>query len=118
MRSLLHKLLVASLLTIALDGCSMIAPGPPIHINGTSSLSWSDLREIERLLPALGVRVAITEITTHGPDRADVYCEACPAMDLTTGDGGSGVEFTVVRRAGHWIAVSRPTKSGRVILCA
>ena len=118
MRTLLHKLLVAFLLITALGGCSMIAPGPPIHINGTSSLSWSDLREIERLLPALGVRVAITEITTHGPDRADVYCETRPAMDLTTGDGGSGVEFTVVRRAGRWVATGPPRKSGRVILCA
>jgi hypothetical protein len=87
-------------------------------MNGSFGLSWSDLREIDRLLPALGITVPVTEITTESPDRAVVYCETRAAMDPTTGDAGSGIEFTVVRRAGHWVAIDRPHKAGRVIFCA
>ena len=96
----------------------MLGPDPSIEVSGSYPLHESDVREIARLLPALGVEHGITSIYMEGPDRAKVYCETRHAMDLETRDGGEGLEFTVVRKNGRWGAIGRPEKTGRVILCA
>src|SRR5438874_1053122 len=119
MRTVLYKIVSCCLLSFVVVGCSTLGPDPSIHINGDPTPSWSDVREIERLLPALHIGHGITEITMHGPDRADIYCETRHAIfDGTSTDGGDGIEFTVLRRDGHWIPTGRPRKSGRVIICA
>jgi hypothetical protein len=119
MSAILRAIVACLTLSLAFSGCSMLGPDPSIHVNGNPSPSWNDVREIERLLPALHIGHGITEITMHGPDRADIYCETRQAvLDPSSRDGGDGIEFTVVRRNGHWVAVGPPRKSGRVILCA
>jgi hypothetical protein len=97
----------------------MLGPDPSIHMNGDYGLTWMDIREIERLLSSLGIRCAITEITMGRDGRADIYCETRHApFNPPSLDGGDGIEVTVVRRDGHWVAVGPPRKSGRVIVCA
>lgn len=119
MRATLRGILTCCLLSTAFVGCSTLGPDPSIHINGDSSLTWSDVREMERVLASLGIRYAITEITMGDHDRAEVYCETRHAVfNPPSRDGGDGIEVTLVRRGGHWVAVGPPRKSGRVILCA
>jgi hypothetical protein len=118
-RTALRHIVSCCLLIFTVVGCSTLGPDPSIHVNGKPSPTWNDVREIERLLPALGIGHAITEITMDGPDRADIYCETRhPSFGGASTEGGNGIEFTVVRRGGHWVPKGRPWKSGRVILGA
>jgi hypothetical protein len=124
MHERIRNILVAFVFSIAFVGCSTLAPDPSIHINGDSSLTWSDAREIDLLRPSLGIKQPITEITAKGPDRAEIYCEIRPPAIVGWGtssvstEPGEGLEFTVVRRGGHWVVLGRPRKSGRIIACA
>jgi hypothetical protein len=113
MHALLRNILVYFTLAIAFVGCSTLAPESSIHINGDPIVSWNDVREIERLLPSLGIKYPITEITPKGPDRAEIVCTIRPSYE---GNPTEEVEsFTVVRRGGHWIAVGRPRKLRLVV---
>ena len=100
---------------------STLAPDSSIDIVGYSTLTWSDIREIERLSRSLNVKQRITLITPNGPDRAEIYCETRPPSISGWGTSspkeelGDGIEFTVVRRAGHWVASGRLRKSHRGI---
>ena len=100
---------------------STLAPDSSIYIAGFSTLTWSDIRAIERLARSLGVKQLITVITPNGPDRAEIYCETRPPSISGWGTSspkeelGDGIAFTVVRKAGHWVALGRLRKSHRGI---
>jgi len=110
----LRNVLAYLLLAIAFAGCSILAPESSIHINGDPIVSWNDVREIERLLPSLGIKYPITEITPEGPDCAKIICTIRPPSGdpYTPSDE---IEFTVVRKDGHWIVSGRPQRISRVI---
>src|SRR6185369_10030558 len=111
----LRNVLACSLLTIALGGCWTLAPESSIHINGDPIVTWNDVREIERLLPSLGIKHPITEITPQGPGRAIIVCEIRPPSAEPYAPSEE-IEFTVVRKDGHWVVSGRPHKISRVIL--
>src|SRR5947209_5562293 len=112
MRAMFRQISACCLVSVLFVGCSTFGPEPSIPINGEPSLSWSEVHEIQGLLPSLGIKHGITEITMHGPDRANVYCQTRPPPypPIST-DGGDGIEFTIVRRNSHWVAVGPPRRS-------
>ena len=72
-------------------------------------LTWRDVREIERLLPALKIDHPIHRIVMEGSDRATVACLIRPlSFDRIDHEV---VFFTVVRRNGHWIPIGKPSKA-------
>jgi hypothetical protein len=114
MVALLRNIPACLLLAIAFVGCSTLAPESSIHINSDPIVSWNDVREIERLLPSLGIKYPITEITPKGPDRFIIICTIRPPYGdpYTPSDE---IEFTVVRKDGHWVVAGRPQRISRVI---
>ena len=96
-----------SILAVTLSACGTLHVAADVQVDGNYPLSFSDVREIERLLPKLGVSRPISRIYMEGPDRANVSC------DLRTPPGRDYAEesigFTVVRRHGRWIPVDKPT---------
>jgi hypothetical protein len=94
-------------LSAALLGCSTLGPDPSIHVDGDSSLTWNDVREIERLLPVLGISRPIDGISMEGPDRAKVRCLVRP---LSLEHENEAITFTVVRRNGRWVPVDKPSR--------
>src|ERR1700730_19392885 len=106
MKAPFGQILACLMLAVTVVGCSTMFPGPPVHVDGYANPSANDLREIGRLLPGLGIRVPITSSTMSDSDHATVYCKSEYRSDQ--------VEFTVVRRAGHWVATTRPKKSDRI----
>ncbi len=94
-------------LSAALFGCSTLGPDPSIHVDGDSKLSWNDVREIERLLPVLGVSRPIDGISMQGPDRAEVRCLVRP---LSFEHENEAITFTVVRRNGRWVPLGKPSR--------
>ncbi len=113
---MLYQIGACCLVGVVFLGCSTFGPESSIPINGERSLSWSEVHEIQGLLPSLGIKHGITEITLRGADRAVVYCQTRPPPYPISTDGGDGIEFTVVCRQGHWIAVGPPRKSERVVV--
>lgn len=107
MKTPLSQIFACITLAVTVVGCSTMFPGPPVHFDGYGTLSAQDLREIGHLLPRLGIHVPITSITVHDSDHAVVYCK----REFESEE----VEFTVVRRAGHWVVVDRPHKVNRII---
>jgi hypothetical protein len=92
----------------ALVGCSTLAPDVWVTNGEKYPISWSDVREIERLLPALGIGRPINRIDMEGPDRATVSCLTRP-LDIERADNEI-VSFTVMRRNGRWVAIDKPVK--------
>ncbi len=94
-------------IAFALTGCGTLTLQPDVPVSGNYPLSWSDVREIERLLPGLRIDRPISRIYMGGPNRASVDC------DLRTPPGSDvpeeSVGFTVVRRRGRWIPVDKPS---------
>ena len=88
-------------------GCSTLGPDPSIHVDGKFKLTWNDVREIERLLPVLGVSRPIDGISMEGPDRAEVRCLVRP---LSLENDNEAITFTVVRRNGRWVPVDKPSR--------
>ena len=106
MRAVAAKTSIA--LILALTGCSTLAPD--VQITGAEKypISRHDVREIERLVPMLGIRRPIDRIDMEGPDRATVWCLTRPVDFERTQD--ATVSFTVVRKNGRWIAVDKPVR--------
>ena len=106
MRRTLHLKVWASIVAFASLGCSMLQPEVPVH--GEYRLNWSDLREIERLLPVLGIHGPVDHVYMETADRASVAVQFRP-IDSSRSDNEVLV-FTAIRRAGHWVAIDRPRK--------
>ena len=101
----------AALLGIAwaLVGCTTLAPDVHVVDRDKYPLTWREVREIERLLPALGIRRPIHSITMEGPNRASVDCLTRPlTLDRNNNEA---VYFKVVRRNGRWVPVGKPEKA-------
>jgi hypothetical protein len=101
------------LIGLALAGCSMLAPDPSISVTGDHPMSWDDVREIERLLPALGIHRPIYAIRMQGADRAEVSCAVSPSLSSGAAADTFRREgivtfpadvFTAFRRNSHWYA--------------
>ena len=101
------RVFTLSCLAVAFVGCSTLGPDPSIRIEGKSSLSWSDVREIERLLPLLGISRPIDGIYMEAPNRASVRCLLAP---LSFDGDNEAITFTVERRNGRWVPVDRPSR--------
>jgi hypothetical protein len=102
----------ASLVTFAFTACSTLKVAADVDVDGKYPLSFSDVREIERLLPGLGVSRPISRIYMDGPDRASVSCD----LRIPPGEflPEETISFTVVRRQGRWIPVDKPSV-GRIM---
>ena len=102
-----------SVIAFALGACGTLQVAEDVQGDGKHALSFSDVREIERLLPTLGIRRPISQIYMEGPDRAAVSC------NLRTRPGAldpeEAIGFTVVRRHGRWIPVNKPSV-GRLVI--
>lgn len=88
--------LLSSLLIVACSGCGTLLPDS--SISADPSISWSDLREIERLLPVVGVRYPISGITRVRADEYSVTCDGRHFSEWTY----ETFSFTVFRRDGRW----------------
>ena len=96
-----------TLITLAFAACGTLAVGSNVDVQGKYPLSYSDVREIEGLLPPLRVGRPISRIYMDGPDRARVWCDLrIPPGELLPNES---IGFTVVRRHGRWIAVDKPS---------
>ena len=93
-----------------LVACSTLATDPATIVSGELPLSWSDVRDVERQLPALGIRLPIYAISIEAVDRAEISCalpmsaeerERFARREIVT---LPAVVFTVRRRNGHWFA--------------
>ena len=107
MRAALQRSLLSSVAALAVVGCAALKP--EVLVQGEYRLSWSDLRDIERLLPDLGIARPIDHIYMEGSDRASVACEVRP-IDRKRTDN-EVVVFTAVRRNGRWMAIDQPRRS-------
>ena len=103
----------AHLVGLALAGCSMLAPDPSISVSGDHPMNWSDVREIERQLPALGIHRPIYAVRMQGADRAEISCAMLPfpsygeAAETLRREGivtFPADVFTAIRRNSHWYA--------------
>jgi len=87
-----------TLLAIGLSGCGTLLPDSSISVNG--SVSWSDVRDIERLLPIVGIDRPISSIS-H-PD-AETYFVDCRGRDFNEFQYET-ISFTAYHRNGCWSA--------------
>ena len=98
MQRAISSSLLPSLLIIVCSGCGTLRPDSSVSVD--PSISWSDLREIERLLPVVGVRHPISGITRLGPDKYSVSCDGRRFTEWTY----EVIWFTVFRKDGRWFA--------------
>lgn len=105
----ISSILFSSLLSIVFTGCGTLLPDS--SVSADPSISWSDLREIERLLPVVGVRHPITGITRSGPDKYLVECRGRQFTEWTY----EVIWFNVFRRDGRWFADKSSIKRGEGI---
>ena len=82
--------------TLAFVSCGTLQPD--VHVSGNYPVSWSDVREIERLLPLAHIHEPIDEIQRFTPDEVRVFC--APAAPRP---GRQGNYFVAHRRHGQWI---------------
>ena len=114
-RAMVTTLVLLPVIIGAFVGCSTLKPDVHVNDGDRYPLTWNDVREIERLLPLLGISRPIEQISMEGPDRATVRCLMRP-LDIERNDN-EAIEFTVVRRNSRWVAIGKPSK-GRVIFTA
>jgi hypothetical protein len=98
----ISSILFSSLLSIVCAACGTLLPDS--SVSADPSISWSDLREIERLLPMVGVRHPISGITRMRPDKYSVTCDGRHLSEWTY----ERFSFTVFRRDGRWFADKSP----------
>ena len=111
------RALIVMCSSFALFSCGTLKPD--VDVFGDHPMSWSNVREIEAQLPALGIRLPLYAIRMQGADRAEVSCAFSPfplqgaAADQWNREGKvdfDAVVFTAVRRDGHWYAVRSSVK--------
>ena len=81
---------------VACASCSTLQPD--VHTSGAVPVSWSDVREIERLLPVAHIQEPIDEIQRPTPDEIRVFC--APRRPQP---GRHGWVFRAHRRNGQWV---------------
>ena len=107
----ISTILFSSLVGIVFTGCGTLLPDS--SVSADPSISWSDLREIERLLPIVGVRHPISGIARWGPDKYSVTCHGHHLNEWTY----EQFSFIVYHRHGRWIADKSSVKKdlGRIV---
>jgi hypothetical protein len=97
----MHRAFCTSLfsgsLMAALVSCGTLKPD--VNVYGDHPVSWSDVREIERLLPAANIRHSIYDIHMESADRATV---SCGPINPREHNPGQMIDFTIFRRHGRW----------------
>ena len=81
--------------TVFLTSCSTLQPD--VQTSGNYPVSWSDVREIERLLPIARTQHPIREIQRFTPDEVTVL-----VAPLSPRPGRHGYSFIALRRHGRW----------------
>jgi hypothetical protein len=104
MRRAFSSILLSS--SIVFTGCGTLLPES--SVSADPSISENDVREIERLLPVVGVRHPITGITRQGPNTYSVTCDGRHFSEWTH----ECFFFTVYRRHGRWIADKSSVTTG------
>lgn len=89
-------LLVSAAASLVSVSCSTLKPD--VAVSGKYPVSWSEVREIERLLPAAHIQEPIHEIQRFTPDEVRVFC-----APNTPRPGRRGYYFVAHRRNGSWI---------------
>ena len=92
------NILFSSLFSIVFSGCATLLPES--SISADPSITENDVREIERLLPIVGVRHPISGISREGPDKYSVACDGRHLSEWTY----ECFFFTVYHRHGRWVA--------------
>ena len=91
-------MLLSTVLGIASSGCGTLMPDSSISVD--PSISRSDVSEIERLLPVVGVRHPISGITQVGPEEYGVECHGRQLSEWQY----EIISFTVLHKNGRWFA--------------
>ena len=94
----ISNILFLSLLSFVFTACGTLRPDK--SVSSDPSISAGDLREIERLLPAVGVRRPISSVSRVGPGKYSVICRGRDLNESTF----EYFSFTVYHRHGRWVA--------------
>ena len=119
MQHALRAILLSAVVCAAMTSCGTLAPA--VTVTGGLSLSLSDFRAIERLLPTLGIRRPIYLIHMETPDRVKVSCAltsfasdaAAERFERDRRVSFDAVSFTAVRRNGRWFAEPSSVQKSR-----
>jgi hypothetical protein len=101
------RVVSGSAIAFALSACGTLQVAADVQVDGDYPLSFSDVREIERLLPKLRIGRPISQIYMKGPDHATVSCYLRTPPGATYPE--EAISFTVVRRHGRWIPIDKPS---------
>jgi hypothetical protein len=105
-----RRIAFSSLLSIVCTGCGTVRPNSTVSAD--ASISASDLREIERLLPVVGVRRPISDVSRVGPDKYSVICRG---RDLNE-SAFEYFSFTVYHKRGRWVADKSSISRGEGVI--
>jgi len=87
-----------AIVSVAQVGCGTLLPES--SVSADPSVSWSDVREIERLLPVVGIRHPIAGISRIDAERYSVMCNGSHFNDIEY----EQIYFTAYHRNGRWFA--------------
>jgi predicted small lipoprotein YifL len=98
MQRAISSVLILGAVAFACAGCGTLLPDS--SVSADASVSWSDVREIERLLPVIGIRHPITGISQTKPGEYWVTCHGKQLGEWAYEE----ISFAVYHRGGRWLA--------------
>jgi hypothetical protein len=101
---------IYSVFAAMLGACTALTIAPDVQVLGRHPFSRGEVRQIQELMAAAGVRRPISHITGTAPDRVIVYSEA------TNREGDQRLVFTAYRINGRWfVEKSSIRKEGMIV---
>src|SRR5437016_737697 len=98
MHRAIGSILCSWLVSIVFTSCGTLLPDSGISVD--PSISRSEVEEIERLLPVVGVRYPISGVSRWGPDKYYVECHGRQLSEWQY----EIISFTVFHKNGRWFA--------------